>query len=110
MVNRPAISEGMRIFHEQEENKVVPITKNQALTGGFRRDNWLKELPVGTNFLTFEGGMYLTEWTILGRRGDPVGQYVLLREDIFEEGLNKSNCKWVNSSLFSLQNELKEIL
>jgi len=103
------VAHHLKTDEDKEDRKVIPIT-NRALTGGFRRDNWLKDLPVYTNFLTFSGGMYLTEWTILGRRGDPIGEYVLLREDIFDEGLNNSNKKWVNSSLFCLKNDFKEIL
>jgi hypothetical protein len=103
------ISLRMKELHEEEDQKVVPIT-NKAVTGGFRRDNWLIDLPVGSHFLTYEGGMYLTEWTIMGRRGTPLGTYTLIREDKYLKGKNKSSCKWVNSYLFTLDKELKEIL
>lgn len=94
------MKEALKLLEAEEASVAL-----RPITGGGSGD-WLSKREVGDHFLAHMAGMYLSEFTLMGKRGN----VAYLREHSKEGNLDTSSNYWVFTYLFSTSYKLERIL
>lgn len=98
------IGKQMKQVHELLEAEEPSVALRPIMGGG--SGDWLSGLDVGTHFLAHQSGMFLSEFTLMGKRG----KVVYLVEHGREGKEDTSSNYWVYSYLFSTSYKLERII